>query len=273
MATHRNFLKKLTAFLGTVEYENITADDWRRWLVSLENMALNSRRNAWSAMRKISAWAEREFGYKRADSIACPPPGQALVVPLTPEEVKKVLRCCEKATDGRKRQTGLRDKALVLLILDTFLRVSEVSRLVMSDVNMENGEVSVRPYLSGRKSRRRTVFLGKGAKKALWLYLAHRGDVGPKEPLFVTLQDRPMDRNEIRKLFARIGKNAGVDLHPHKLRHTGAIMFLRAGGSVFSLQRLLGHSDLAMTRHYVALAQSDDEAAHRQASPVDTWKF
>jgi site-specific recombinase XerD len=59
---------------------------------------------------------------------------------------------------------------------------------------------------------------------------------------------------------------------PHTFRHTFAVMFLRAGGNTFTLQQLLGHTSLAMTNRYVALAQADIENQHRQFSPADHLK-
>lgn len=67
-----------------------------------------------------------------------------------------------------------------------------------------------------------------------------------------------------------MARRAGVSgVRPHKLRHTAAVTFLRGGGDVFALQRILGHSTLAMTRNYVTLTDLDIKTAHMRASPAD----
>ena len=94
------------------------------------------------------------------------------------------------------------------------------------------------------------------------------------DPLFITVTGRPMDRNIIRQLLGRIGENAGVaNVHPHRFRHTFAIEFLRSGGNIFVLQRLLGHATLTMVTNYLDIADSDDKNAHRNASPADRWSL
>lgn len=163
------------------------------------------------------------------------------------------------------------DKALaseiILLLLDTGLRVGEVCRLEVRDVNLQTGEVVVAPYGTGRKTKPRIVFLGRGARRALWLYLAHR-QYEQSDALFT------ISSTVIRGILKHIGERSGVrHIYPHRFRHTFAIFYLRNGGDIFTLQRILGHSDLGMVQHYLALVRSDVGDAHKHASPVDRLKL
>jgi integrase/recombinase XerD len=76
----------------------------------------------------------------------------------------------------------------------------------------------------------------------------------------------------VEKIMAYYGRKArlsGVRCSPHTLRHIAAVKFLRNGGDVFSLQKMLGHASLEMTRRYCELADIDVKHAHTAASPVD----
>ena len=81
-----------------------------------------------------------------------------------------------------------------------------------------------------------------------------------------------MNCNALRQVINSIGERAGVQpCYPHLLRNTFAITYLRSGGDIFILQRLLGDSSLDMVKPYAIIADIDVERAHRKASPVDHW--
>ena len=82
--------------------------------------------------------------------------------------------------------------------------------------------------------------------------MTERKDARPDDPLFVTVVGKPMTQERIKNELYSIALAAGVqNVHPHRFRHTFAIQFLRNGGDVFTLQRLLGHATLEMVRHYL----------------------
>lgn len=159
--------------------------------------------------------------------------------------------------------------AMLLILLDTGIRLGELRRLKLGDVNLENGEIYIRPIRDGRKSKARTVFLGSRSKQAVWKYIAKtQSHPDQSKNLF------DLEPASIRITINRIGKNAGIShCHPHRFRHTMAIFYIRNGGDVFTLQRLLGHRTLAMTLRYVAIAKSDIANKHAYASPVDNWRL
>ena len=129
---------------------------------------------------------------------------------------------------------------------------------------------------AGKKER--TVYFGKLCAKFRWQYLAPRlGKTRPDSPVFLkraVIDDAPMTRSGLWQLLKDLGERAGVqNVHPHRFRHTFAITYLRNGGDVFTLQMLLGHSDMELVRRYALIAQADCANFHRKASPVDNWRL
>jgi integrase/recombinase XerD len=236
----------------------------------------------WKAIRSFFKWSEQELGTQRPDlALSMPRHQNKEVVPMTEEEIKKLLKACERAevkTQNRQpytihRSTELRDKAIVLTLLDTGLRVGELCRLTVQDINLENGEVHVKPH-HVRKTRPRTVFIGKNTRKVLWRYFTEREDLRFTDPAFAGILQVSVTPHSVLSMVSRLGKRAGVPgVHPHRFRHTFAVQYLRNGGDVFTLQRLLGHNSMEMVRRYLNLAKADDANAHRKASPVDNWRL
>ena len=203
-----------------------------------------------------------------------------VVEPFTKEEPTDLTKACHKTCEWRTptgkttrwlRSTARRDEAVVLLLIDTGLRASELCHLLRKDVDLKQGSIVVR---RGKGGVGRIVYLGRRSRRVLWRYLAEREEDDPDEFLFLTQRRRPLTPNQLLQRVKRLGERAGVEgVHPHRFRHTFAIQYLRNGGDVFTLQRLLGHSSLAMVKRYLRLVRDDLKSMHRRASPADNWRL
>lgn len=265
------YLSQYIGFLRTKYVPNRTNGD-------TSPLSESAQSNHYKCLRAFFTWCEHNLELKRPDKWM-PKVKYELpeVQPLTEEEIKAIFYAAEwtkeATTVGRrsfrmKRPEALRDKALLLVLLDTGIRVGELTRLRIVDVNLNNGEVHIRPYGSSRKSKPRTVYLGKTARKTMWLYINKLEDPRPEDNLF------KLDARSVLSLLHRMGERANIrHVYPHLFRHTFAVQYLRNHGDVFTLQRLLGHSTLDMVKRYLTLADTDTAEAHRLASPADNWRL
>ena len=192
------------------------------------------------------------------------------VVPTFGEEQLRSLF----ATLDRTSMLGIRDWAMLLLFLDTGIRVSELVDIDLDAVDLAEGTLKV----CGKEARERVVPLGTKVQRALWKYI-HQ--FRPQQALntnrlFLNRNGLPIGKSYVETRLRRYARKTdikGVRCSPHTFRHTFALNYLRNGGDVFSLQRILGHSSLDMVRIYVNLAQSDVREAHRRYSPADHMCF
>jgi integrase/recombinase XerD len=163
-----------------------------------------------------------------------------------------------------------RTRAMILLLLDTGMRASELCDLRINHVDVRNKRIRV----FGKGSKERFIPFSARTGQALWKYLATRKDDHAGSPLFATKDGDPLDRSRLLKILISVGERAGVmGVHPHRFRHTFAVNYLRNGGDAYSLQLMLGHSTMEMVKTYLSLAQADLDRAHLAASPVDHWRL
>ena len=255
----------------------------RSFRTGKEHPSISTRNNAWAALRKFYSWAEQELKAGRPDK-AIPAPkrsSESPVQPFTEDEIHRLITAAEatkvETSNGRsykiRRRLAERDMAIIIVLLDTGLRVGELCRLDTRDYNSMTGEITVKAHGTAQKTHGRLVYLGKRAKQALWRYLSCREEQRSDDPLFLSDEGRQLDRGAISQMLRRVGKNAGVlHCHPHRFRHTAAIQFLRNGGNIFVLQRILGHNSLTMVKRYLQLSDQDTQTAMQQSSPADRWR-
>lgn len=217
-------------------------------------------------LRAFFNWLYKE-GYTAENLLANLRPPKApskLVEVLREDEILRILSCLDPNT-----ASGCRDTAIVVTMLDTGLRLSEIANLKMSDTHVDLCYVKV----MGKGAKERIVPIGGVAQKGLLRYIHHfRPDEfgGNGDSVFLSFDGRPLSTNAVRLILSRLGGRSGVKrLHPHLCRHTFATNYLINGGDVFSLQQILGHTSLEMVRRYVTLASSQVRVQHRKFSPMD----
>lgn len=163
----------------------------------------------------------------------------------------------------------VRDRALIEFLYSTGVRVSEVVRLNVRDIEMSRQELIV--YGKGSKERR--TYLTDSARFYLRRYLSDRCCDGKSikdlqsEPLFVTL-DCPHNRLTVagvQYMLRQLGRRAGVDnVHPHRFRRTIATDLLTRGMKIEEVKEFLGHEKLDTTMIYCSISQESVKASHRK---------
>jgi integrase/recombinase XerD len=246
-----------------------------------------SIRNIYVTFSAFFRWAKDEFDIPSPmGNVPAPKTTSPEIIPLSKEEIERLIKVCDSCDEAKtdlrrkftmRRPTARRDRAIVLTLLDTGLRATELCSLLIGNVDLNTGKVSVMHGVRGgaKGSKGRTVFLGKTARRAVWRYLADRDDRDdPEAPLFIGKTNCAFNKDALRQVINALGNKAGVKkCYPHRFRHTFSITYLRSGGDVFTLQMLLGHSSLDMVKRYARVAEIDAERVHHKASPADNWRL
>jgi len=237
--------------------------DVEHWLAELSRRCKPSTVwTAWRHLRGLFRWlhAEGDIDIDPTNGIPKPlvPPADIRV--LTMQQIGSLLATC----NGKDR-TSRRDYALLTIMLDTGIRLSEIARLTLQDVDTNH---TLRVFGKGRKWR--SVQLGTTSATALSRWL--RMHPTTSECLWVG-RNGPLSREGIRKIIKRRGDLAGFHLHPHMLRHTFVDNWLRNGGNEVDLARLCGWTSTRMAERY-AQHRADERAltAHKSVAPLDSLK-
>jgi site-specific recombinase XerD len=166
--------------------------------------------------------------------------------PLTSHEVGLLLAGC-----SMRAPTGIRNRALIMLLYRSGLRISEALALKPANVDLEHHGARV---LHGKGNKATVRGFHPSADDALARWLDRRASLGLKNgPLFCTLYGGPLSGGYVRDMLKRLADKAGIDkrVHPHGLRHTYADELRKAGADVVTISKLLGHSSIAVTARYL----------------------
>ena len=220
------------------------------------------------ALKAFSTWLFFE-GHTRDNilqNLKLPKAPNKIIEPLTPEEIKGLLSCLQGNSFIKTR-----NHAILVTLLDTGLRVSEVANMKLNNMNMIDGHAKV----MGKGSKERLVPLGKYTQMTLLNYINEvrsRFNNAEYDGVFLSTNGRPISSNTIKLFLSRLARTSGViRLHAHLCRHTFAINYLLNGGDIFSLKEILGHTSLDMVNHYLHFTGAQITAMHHKYSPMDRF--
>jgi integrase/recombinase XerD len=193
-------------------------------------------------------------------------PEQPAIIPFCKNDIRDLLQAAEYSNNK------LRNTALILLLLDTGLRSAEACALVMSDIYWISRKLKV---CHGKGDKSRVLKFSQTTEKHLLAYIEARNveKIG-SIPLFASPRGEAWSEGRVYKIIAQLARAAGVvNAHPHRFRHTFAIQYLRNGGNIYALQKMLGHTTLEMCRRYLAINQADIDSEMERCSPVEGWRL
>jgi site-specific recombinase XerD len=250
----------LNQFISCHDPLAVTKRDVETFLASkAETCRPSTVQTYWRHLKGFFEWllAEGDIDTNPMAGVPKPivPPIEIRVLSAT--EVRKLLDTCK----GRGAENR-RDLALLTIMLDSGLRLTEVTNLTLEDVGVDR---TLRVFGKGRKWR--TVALGETASTALDRWLRTRGDAPGS---LWSGRRGDLTPNGVRLVVRRRGRMIGMRIHPHMLRHTFVDNWLRNGGSEVDLSRLAGWSSTAMASRYAQHRAAERAlTAHKTVAPLD----
>jgi integrase/recombinase XerD len=254
---YRRDLAQLAGWLGRTSLASVTLNTLRAYLDHLRERRLSNR----SIARGVAA-IRSFFGFLLEEGEISSNPAELLVAPQIGSSLPKYLDAASVdqllGSPEENSATGLRDRAMLDLLYATGVRVTELIKVRVSDLDELEGTLRV----IGKGNKQRMVPVGKHALASVARYMAEqRGKLlkGRTSPyLFVTARGGAMTRQGFWKLLRGHGKSVGIfrSLSPHVLRHSFATHLLEGGADLRSVQSMLGHADIGTTQIYTHVMRS-----------------
>jgi tyrosine recombinase XerC len=258
-------LRFLVDFLKGGKADRSTA---REYLLALEKKRYSRR----SIARKLSS-ARSYFRFLAREKLVDKNPFENLLTPklpkklpnfLYPEELKELF-----SGPDQKNPQGLRDQAILEVLYGTGLRVTEIVRMNINDVDFDEGEIKV----LGKGSKERIVLFGSHARTALSKYIKDgrpKMSSGKKSPaLFINRRGSRITTRSVERMIVFYAKKAGLTkkVTPHTLRHSFATHLLSGGADLRMVQELLGHVSLSTTQVYTHITKERLKEVYDSAHP------
>lgn len=271
MEAYHHDLTRFLRFLeekGIEDLGRVEKLDVQSFLLALKKEGLSPRTIARNlvALRTFFRYLVQEafFGKDPIDELESPKLARKLPEILSPVEVDRLLQQPDTRT-----LLGARDRAMLETLYASGMRVSELVKLAVDQVNLEGGFV----LLYGKGSKERVVPIGQEALQWVTQYLR---TVRPlllkgKESayLFVNRSGKPMSRQRFWQTLQVYARRAGIGkkITPHLIRHSFATHLLEGGADLRSVQMMLGHSDISTTQIYTHVTGERLKKAHERYHP------
>ena len=261
----------LRRYIGALEDRGIDTpgevlrDDILDHLVGLRDEGMSARSTArhLSAIRRFHGFLAEEGRTKTdpASGFQTPRLERRLPKFISPEDVERLLRAPDTSTPE-----GIRDAAILEIFYSCGLRISELSRLPINNLDLEEGELRI----VGKGSKTRLVPMGSSARSKAAAWLDTRAVLSPRvSAVFVSARGNVMSRQAIWKRVKYHARAANLprDFTPHTLRHSFATHLLDHGADLRAVQEMLGHSSIATTQIYTHVSTRRLAQAHKQFHP------
>lgn len=257
-------LHSFTAWCDTkllTKFDELTSDLIRDYLLQLQKTHNDGGVHAYfRTLRVFVRWwfDEYEPPFKNPlDKVKAPPLPKDPLNPPETLDILKMANMCERDL------LGLRDRAIIMCLLDTGLRAFELEAITEKEIDFSDGSIFIP---AGKGNKARTVFFGAKTRKAVKQYQRARGKkIGP---LFLSRTDEKLSHSGLRNMLERRARAADVETPTlHGFRRAFTLAQLQAGVDVVTIARLLGHSDASLVWRYAK--QSKANLAVKYRSVVD----
>jgi integrase/recombinase XerD len=219
-----------------------------------------------TALKALFNWLHKKRYIKRnpMEEVSKLRERKEVIETLTVKQIEELLNACNLRTF-----TGVRDYTILLLFIETGVRVNELAGIAVNDIDFSNGNIRIR---NAKSYRERLVPIQSRMKEQLRKYLQIRGNA-VTDSLFITLDGTTLSKRQIQSRVSEYGKKAGIKgvrCSCHTLRHTFAKLCVLNGANTFQLMSILGHTTLEMTKVYVNLFSSEVAEGHKKFSPLNS---
>ena len=256
-------LQPFVNFIGPdTRLQQITPQDVKGYFSNQNIEYIYAYHAKYRALRAFLNWSiKQNYLSKTPLTIKAPKLPYKIMPVFTDEDMRTMIKTCND-------NNGIRDKAIILALYDTGMRLGELLGMKLNDIEIEARHITV----LGKGKKKRILQISPQTLKAIWQYLKIRGN--PQYDLvWLSEEGRPLTESGLKQIVRRTANKAGVTgkkLGAHTFRHTFANNFLDAGGDPLDLKYLLGHASLKMVENYVKAHQEKRALkAHERFSPVD----